>query len=138
MTLNISTQARNSAGNAIVNLLEVGSLNSNAFMEIRTGPKPSSPEVAATGTLLATLEFASPPFRNFSNGIAIANTIDPDTNINENGIAGYFRCYNKDGVPVFDGDISTIGGGGDIEFDYINFIKGGTVQITTLSATMPQ
>lgn len=138
MSVNISTEARNAAGNAIVDLLDVGSINPNAFMEIRTGAKPANPQTAATGTLLATLNYSNPAFGAFGNGIALANAISPDVDIDENGIAGWFRCYNRDGVAVFDGDITITGGGGDIEFDNINFLKGGTVQITVLSATMPQ
>ena len=37
-----------------------------------------------------------------------------------------------------DGDITETSGGGDIEFDNINFIVGGVVAITSLTATMPQ
>jgi len=138
MSVNISTVARNAAGDAIVDLLDLGSINPNAFMEIRTGVKPASPQVAATGTLLATLNYSNPAFGTFGSGIGLANAISPDVDIDENGTAGYFRCYNRDGVAVFDGDITITGGGGDIEFDNVDFLKGGTVQITVLSATMPQ
>lgn len=138
MTVNISTVARNAAGDAIINLLDAGSLNPNAFMEIRTGSKPTSPQATATGTLLATLNYSNPAFNPFSNGISLSNAISPDVDIDNDGTASWFRCYDRDGVPVFDGDITITGGGGDIEFDNINFLKGGTVQITSLSATMPQ
>lgn len=138
MTVNISTLARNEAGDSIVDLIDTGSANPNGYMEIRTGPKPSSPQVSATGTLLATNAFSNPAFGNFSNGSAIANTIADDTNVDATGIASWFRIYNRDGIAVIDGDITETGGGGDITFDNINFIAGGTVTITSLTATMPQ
>lgn len=134
----ISTAARNAAGNAIVGLLDAGTLNPNAFMEIRTGMRPASPQATATGTLLATLNYSNPAFNLFSGGVSLANAISPDVDIDNNGIAQWFRCYDRDGTAVFDGDITITGGGGDLEFDNVNFLKGGTVQIISLLATMPQ
>lgn len=138
MTVNINTQARNEAGDAIVDLIDAGSANPNGYMEIRTGTKPSSPQVSATGTLLATNAFSNPAFGNFTNGSAIANAIADDTNVDATGIAGWFRIYDRSGNAVIDGDISATGGSGDITFDNLNFIAGGTVTITSLTATMPQ
>lgn len=136
MTVNISVLASNAAGDAIVNLLDGGSSNPNGFMEIRTGTKPANTLLPATGTLLAVLNFSNPAFGDFSNSSALANAISPDVDIDADGTAGWFRCYDRDGVAIFDGDITITGGGGDIEFDTINFLAGGTVQITTLSGTM--
>lgn len=138
MTVNISTTARNVAGDAIIALLDNGDINLNPYIEIRTGTKPISPQLPATGTLLAKLILSNPSFAKFVNGISGANPILPNENIDETGKAEWFRGYDRNGVPVFDGDITTIGGGGDIEFDNVNFLKGGTVQITSLSAIMPQ
>jgi hypothetical protein len=139
MTVNISTQARNDAGDAIVDLIDQGSTNPNGYMEIRTGTKPTTPQDGVGGsTLLATMNFSLPAFGNFSNGISLANAIADDTNVDETGVAAWFRIYDRDGTSIMDGDITETGGGGDIEFDNINFIKGGVVAITSLTATMPQ
>lgn len=138
MTVNINTQARNNAGDAIVDLIDQGSLNPNGYMEIRSGTKPPSPQAAATGTLLATNAFSNPAFGNFSSGAAAANTIADDTNIDATGTAGWFRIYDRDGNAVMDGDITATGGGGDITFDNINFIARGTIIINSLIATIPQ
>lgn len=138
MTVNISTQARNDAGDAIVDLIDQGSTNPNGYMEIRTGAKPATPQATITGTLLATMNFSLPAFGNFSSGISLANPIADDTNVDETGVASWFRIFDRDGNSIMDGDITETGGGGDIEFDNINFIKGGVVAITSLTATMPQ
>jgi len=138
MTVNISTQARNDSGDAIVDLVDQGSTNPNGYIEIRSGAKPASPQIAATGTMLSTNNFSLPAFGNFSNGISLANSISDDTSVNDTGIASWFRIYDRDGNAVIDGDITEAGGGGDIEFDNINFIIGGVVAITSLTATMPQ
>lgn len=138
MTVNISTQARNDAGDSIVDLIDAGTINPNGYMEIRTGAKPASPQIAATGTLLATLNFSNPAWGTFSNGTAYANAISNDTDVDDSGTAGWFRFYDLDGGAVIDGDITITSGGGDIEFDVIDFIKGGVVAIVTLQAIMPQ
>ena len=138
MTVNISTQARNDAGDAIVDLIDGGSANANGIMELRTGIIPATPQAVVTGTLLATLNFSNPAFGNFSNGNAFANPIADDSNIDATGIVGWFRIYDRDGIAVMDGEITITGGGGDIEFDNIDFVKGGTVAIAQLQAVMPQ
>jgi len=135
----ISTQARNDAGNAIVDLIDQGSSNPNGYLEIRSGTKPANPQTGVGATvLLATINFSLPAFGNFSNGVSLANTISDDTNVNDTGVATWFRIYNRDNVAIIDGDITVTGGGGDIEFDNVNFITGGVVVITSLTGVMPE
>lgn len=138
MTVKITTHARNDAGNAIVDLIDSGITLSNGYLEIRTGPKPANPQAVATGTLLATHQFSNPAFGSFSNGSGLANAIADYEDIDVTGTASWFRIYNRNGVTVLDGDITETGGGGDIEFDNVDFIKGGTVTITSLQAVMPE
>lgn len=138
MTTNISTEARNAAGNTITSLLNNGSIRENPYMEIRTGSKPDSPQATASGAVLATIEFLSPAFEEFRSGSAPANLVSSVANVVETGVASWFRCYNRDEIAVFDGDITAINGGGDIEFNNTNFIAGGTITADQLSATVLQ
>lgn len=138
MSLNISTLASNDAGDALVDLIDGGSIAATGYIELRTGTKPASPQVAATGTLLATLNLSNPAFGNFSNGQATANAIAPDNNIAATGTATWFRIYNRDSVPIIDGDVTIQGGGGDIELTSVNLVRGGTVTVDSLTAIMPQ
>jgi len=137
MTINISTQARNNAGDAIVDLIDTGTAMAAGYIEIRDGVKPSNPQAPASGNLLSTLTLSYPAFRAFSNGQAFSNAITDDTNVAKSGIATWFRIYNKGQIAVMDGDITETGGGGDIEFDNNHFVKGGTITITSLLAVMP-
>lgn len=138
MAIRISTQARNDAGDAVVDLIDAGSAVANGYIQIRDGEIPNSPQLTATGKVLAKLELSNPAFKSFDNGVAQANTISNDIQVDATGVASWFRIYNRDNVPVMDGQITTSGGGGDLEFDNINFIAGGIVSITSLLATMPQ
>lgn len=138
MAIRISDQARNDAGDAIVDLIDDGSAVANGYIEIRDGTIPTSPQLPATGKLLAKLEFSNPAFKSFTNGIGQANTITNDTQVDATGLASWFRIYNRNNIAVIDGQITTVGGGGDLEFDSVNFITGGVVSITSFIATMPQ
>ena len=138
MTVNISTNARNLAGNAIVDLIDLGTTAASGYIEIRDGTKPANPQTAATGNELATLMFSNPAFADFVNGQAYANAITSETDVTVTGTASWFRVYDRDGTAIFDGDVSEAGGGGDIIFDSTLFIRGGTVAITALLAVMPE
>jgi len=138
MTVNISTNARNLAGNAIVDLIDQGSGIAKGYIEIRSGTKPANPQAAATGDELATLYFSSPAFKDFTNGQSFANAIANETSVSKSATATWFRVYDRDSNAIFDGDVSETGGSGDIIFDSVLFIRGGTVAITSLLAVMPE
>ena len=63
MAVKISTAARNDACNAVVDRIDNGSTNSAGHIEIRTAPRPDTPQTAVSGTLLATLNFSNPAFQ---------------------------------------------------------------------------
>jgi hypothetical protein len=139
MAVNISMVARNTACKAILELINEGTAQPNGYIQIRSGTIPPSPLAAPSdGLLLATLPLSLPAFGDPVNGVATANSIAPDTSVDNTGRATWFRIYNRDNGAIMDGAISAIGGGGDIEFDFIDFIKNGVAQITSLTATMPQ
>ena len=138
MTVKISTNARNKACDAVVDLLDLGSGVSAGYIEIRTGSKPSNPATAATGTLLATLTFSNPAFGDAASGSATSNTIAADTDVDATGVAGWFRFYDRDANALVDGDITAVGGGGDLEFNNTQFVAEGTAQINSFSVTMPE
>ena len=129
--------ARNDSGDAIVDLIDAGSANPSGIIEIRSGTVPASPESAAVGTLLSTLVLSYPAFGNFNNGLAVANAVESDSDAAATGYAGWFRVKDRDRNTVFDGTITVNGGGGDIEFDDVYFIRGGTVSLISLQAVMP-
>jgi hypothetical protein len=74
-------------------------------------------------------------------GTAYAATINPDTSVAMSGTADYFRILEQPAAgaeeQIMDGTITVIGGGGDIEFDDVAFVAGGTVIITGLAFIIP-
>jgi hypothetical protein len=138
MAVKISTNARNKACDSVVDLIDLGSGQSAGYIEIRTGNKPTSPATAATGTLLATLFFSNPAFGDAAAGSAVSNTILDDTDVDATGVAGWFRFHDRDGNAILDGEITAVGGGGDLEFNNTQFVAEGTAQINSFSVTMPE
>ena len=136
MTFKIATDVRNLACDAIVDDVDAGA--GSGTIEIRTGSQPANPQAAATGTLLATLTFADPAFGAAAAGIATANSITSDTNVDATGTAGWFRIYDSDSNAIADGTITVTSGGGDIEFDDVSFVAGGTAAISSLTVTIPE
>jgi len=134
MTLQISTAARNAACNGIVDLVDGGS--SNGYIEIRTGSVPATPATADSGTLLATLNMSDPAFGAAATGVATANSITSDTNVDATGTAAHFRIKDSDANVVMQGTVGT--SGADINFDDVSFISGGTAAISSLTVTQPE
>lgn len=137
MALKLSVLARTAAGQAIANLIDEGTENDSAFIELRSGVRPSSPDVAATGEVLAIIRLASPAFGPFVNARSFAvATNDPD-GINKSGDVAWFRLYNRRGYAVLDGDVSESGGTGDLKLTDAAFRMGGTVDLTNLAIEFP-
>lgn len=138
MSLTHSTAVRNAIGNTAVGLIDQGTDNPNGRIEFWTTSKPANPQTPASGILLSTLQFSNPAYPSFINGGATVNPISSDLNIAASGACGWFRVYDCDGTPLWDGVVTVTGGGGDIEFDTINFVQGGTVHLTILDAIVPE
>jgi hypothetical protein len=136
MSISLSMAARNAAGDAVVTSINNGSALPNGYIEIRDGLRPAGPQSTATGKLLAKLQLSNPAFRNFSNGSSQANPVANDSEIDNTGIASWFRIFNRNSVAVIDGDVTVTGGGGDIQFDNINFTAGGIVSISAIIIRM--
>ena len=125
-------ESRNLAGKAMADLIDNGSIKETGYIEIRDGSRPVATEASPTGTnILLVLNFSLPSFGVFNNGVALSNSI-PNTTVIRTGVAKWFRIYNRDKKAVIDGDVKKTGSGGDIEFDDVNFIVGGTVSISSI------
>ncbi len=135
MTLKIGTTARNGACDGVVDLIDGGA--GAGTMEIRTTAPPTNPGDADAGVLLATLTFSDPAFGAASSGVATANSITSDTNVDNSGTAGHFRVKDSNGVVIMQGTITATSGGGDIEFNTVTFVAGGTAAISSMTVTMP-
>lgn len=136
MALKISTAARNAACNGVVDLIDGGA--AEGYIEFRTGAPPASPGDADSGTLLATCVFGDPAFGDAIVGVATANPITSDINVDNSGTPGHFRIKDSNGNVIMQGTVTATGGGGDCTFDNVNWVAGGTVAISSMTVTMPE
>ena len=110
----ISTAVRNAGCNAMVDLIDAGA--TAGTLKIYNGAKPAGPETAiTTQTLLATLTFSDPALGDALVGVATADTITSDTDVDATGTAAWFRIADSDGNAIADGTVGT--SGSDINFD---------------------
>ncbi len=131
--LRLSTTARNALANAIKTAIDAGS--AGGTIKIYTGTHPTTPQDAATGTLLATLTFGDPSFGSASVGVITANTI-AQVNAAATGTAGWARIADSDGNAIMDVDVGT--SGATINLNTTSIVSGGPVSITSATITMPQ
>lgn len=128
----IGTAARNAACDAIVDLLDGGTL------EVFTGSPPATPATADSGTKLGTCTLGTPAFGAASGGVATANAIGSDTNADASGDAGYFRLKTSGAVVVLQGTAGAAADSPDLTFDNKAIVAGGTIAISSLTVTVPE
>jgi hypothetical protein len=114
-------------------------------LQIYEGTMPSDLETAPAGTLLAQLPMVvGAPFgAAAASGVANAQvaadvvTNGPliDNDVNETGLASYWRIYTNfgSGQAVYQGDVTLTGAGGSLTFSpTTSFIQGGLCQVDSL------
>jgi len=130
--MKISNLMRSAMCDALVDAIDTGGAGS---LQIRTGAAPTNTTDADSGTLLATLAFGGTAFGAASSGVATANAITSDTNVDASGTAAHFRIKNGSGTVIMQGSVGT--SGADINFDSVTFVAGGTAAISSLTVTVP-
>lgn len=131
MAIQKSIVGRNAELNALAPLAN------NGYIRIYTGAIPSTPETAASGTLLAELRFNATAFGAAAAGVITANAITQDSSADNTGTAGYYRALQSDGTTaLWDGTVGTAGA--DLNLNSTSISAGVIVQITSLTVTLPQ
>ena len=140
MPFNLSTEARDAACTAIVELIDVDTPGEVHIYDSTGDGQPASPQVAvSTQVKLAGLVFSATAFGAASTGVCTANDFTPDTSV-VGGTATWARVYNGGTVDpedaVFDMDIGQ--DSGTLDFDNITFVTDGTADITSMTITVPE
>lgn len=106
--------------------------------------QPATPETAIVagthGNLLVSIPFAATAFTTATGGSGTINLNGGaiSATVALSGTASWARVFKTDGTtPAFDISITATGGGGDMTFDNINFIQGGTATINTMTIAVP-
>lgn len=129
MAYRLATATRNAAADAVVDLLDSGTI------QIRTGVQPTNVGDAAQGTLLGTLTFGATAFGAAATGTATANAIASDSSADNSGTAGHARILTS-GAAIHS-DCTCGQGSGDIDFNNNVVVAGGVIAISSLTITVP-
>ena len=106
-------------------------------IEIRSGSPPPSPDGVATGTLLATLTFATLSAPPAAGGSLIFSPITEDSEADASGEAGWARIKDSDGNKVFDCTVGGPGSGEFLELNTTTITAGGPVRINSFILSVP-
>ncbi len=125
----IDAAATNAATTAFASTAGAGTT-----LEIRTGANPSTPETAATGTLLAIVTIGA--WTGTSDGSGNITAANPSAvTIAATGTAGHFRLKTSGGTALMDGTVGT--SGADINLDSVSLVAGGTLDLGAPTLTIP-
>jgi hypothetical protein len=113
---------------------EATAIGASSTIEIRSGTKPATPETAATGTLLATVNIVG----SFTPAGGSLTSADPvAVSAVGTGTAGYFRLKTSGGVAKIDGTVTVTGGGGDMQLASTAIAIGVLIDLGVVTFTVP-
>lgn len=135
MAIRLATATVNAKCDAAVDRIDGGP--AAGTIKIYTGTQPATANDSASGTLLATFTLADPAFSAASAGVATLLGTPRTTTGVAAGTAGWFRAADSTGATVFDGSITTSGGGGQLILNTTTVSVGVQVEITGGSYTQP-
>jgi hypothetical protein len=128
----LTNLAANTSADAVCALVNTG------WLRIYDGAQPANADApVASQVLLAELRFGAAAFAPAVAGVANANAIAGDLDINAAGQAGWFRTFKADGTtPVFDGSVGLTGC--DLNLSSVTFVLHGSVNVSSLSYQQPK
>ena len=141
MTLSIANTSAISACDAIVDACDAGTTNPQATLVIYDGTPPTLNDDALSGNnVLAQLDMSNPSFGNAADAApgatATANAITDDTAADATGVASFFRILDRDSVSKVQGSVGT--SGAELNMNSVNIQVNATVEVTSLTITMPE
>jgi hypothetical protein len=125
MAVTISAAAASAAANAVVDLIDEGSANTEGKIVIMT----------SSGVEVATLLLSNPAFGAAANGVASANAISNDASAN-GGSAALFKVVDRDETEVMRGTAGT--SGTDMTLSATQVGAGAIVSLSAFTYTQPQ
>jgi hypothetical protein len=127
MALSHSTAARNAMADAVVDLVDGGATDAQGDLVLFEDT-----------TEIVRINLQDPAFGAASSGVAsmqglpLSNTASASTT--GTGVNG-FEVQDKDNALVFDGTVTSTGGGGDLEIDNQSVNSGQTVEVDQFDYT---
>lgn len=118
--------------NAIIAAFPAGSV-----IGFYSGSKPSSPNDAASGTLIAEITLPATPWAAVSGKSVSKSGTWEDASADNAGTMGWFRLKNAADTKRLDGTVTATSSGGDCEVDNPTLTAGQKFTITGLTLSAP-
>ena len=130
MSYTLSTAARNAACDAIVDLVDSGTTNTEGKLQFRNST-----------TLIAEIDLNQPAFGAAASGVASLDTaggLQGTVSPAGSSTIDRFRIIDRDSNNVFDGDAGSVAtSGGDINLSSVSVNQNDVVEVTSLTVTIP-
>lgn len=141
MTLSIANTSALVMADAAVDACDAGTGVPQATLIIYSGTPPTLVDTGLAGnTILAQLDMSNPAFGAAADAApgatAGASAISDDTSADNAGTATFFRILDRDSVPKIQGAVAT--SGAELNMNSVIISAGATVQVTSLTVTMPE
>lgn len=131
MAVQLSTAVRNARLDSIES-----TIGASGVLKIRTGAQPATCATADSGTVIATINLPTDWMAAASGGSKAKSGTWDDISADNSGTAAHFRVYAFDGVTCgLQGNVTSIGGGGDMEIDNVSVVAGQYITVTGFTLT---
>ena len=124
MAITLTTTAKNGALDGLVDTIDGGS-----------GSAGSLKIFDSSNTKLASLPLSNPSFGSANSGTVLANSVTNDNTVVA-GVASTFKVFNTDGLELFSGTVTGLGGAGDLVLSNINLVVGDSISVSSFSLTI--
>lgn len=144
MTLSLHERVAIAACNAIVDQADLGTTNAAASFSIYSGPVPASVKAPLSGnTVLVQMTMSNPAFGdavdNDTDGFAEAEAAAiGEVAAVADGTATFYRLFDRDGIAIWQGNITAPNLGGDMELSSVDVIEGVNVVVQSFFIRMPK
>lgn len=135
MTLILAPYFQDQCLSSARDVMNDGTSNPNAYIEIFTSPKPVSPIGAPSGIKLTTIYLPDPAVTGPVNGELTVLIGGLTAVVESSGTASWFRYYNKNGTTLFDGTVVLNSEVGDIKLTKIDLVNGDNIKISNAKLT---
>ena len=140
MALKLGVDAAIAAANAVVDLIDAGTPDSQ--LVIYDGAEPADPSVALGAQVaLVTFLLVEPCFGDavdtLGGGMATAN-LPPAVAAAASGTAAWFRLIDGNGRVILQGSVTDTGGNGDLKVSSTSIVSGIEVSVISLTYTQPK
>lgn len=130
MAIKLSVEVRN----AFLDTIET-TIGTSPRLIFYTGAPPANTAAASTGSVIATMVLPSDWMNNASGGTKTLNGAWTTT-ASASGIIGHYRLWDSSLTTCHEqGNITLVGGGGDITLDNTSAATGQTITMITKTLT---